>query len=352
MEFSHDKNKMNFSKREALTQLALSGLIRELDLELSLDPEEDIDENTIFDLEYRPLDRNGREKSCRRKIFNMRKCNLQKLELVIDAAMVDKLLLEREGLNLTPTLFLNDAPEYRPRPIYRRIPIDYGAFKSTPMYGIGVNDEGHMTTYIEVSWKREDESNPLFNSIRRSDPFFQLVMESHQDETKIYNENLIKSLKGVFLVETIRLSNSLIGVHKSCFDFRGLHNLKRELGHIEGVNVENYLTTNSKWLGKINDDLGGWAYSCHQIQKTELHEFQTFFKERLEKMTKNLKLEDSRFWSDEKEDLGTQIEYLKQVLFCYRILAELNANASQKLYARLRDMSADFGSLMQDVVRK
>ena len=112
MEFSHDKNKMNFSKREALTQLALSGLIRELDLELSLDPEEDIDENTIFDLEYRPLDRNGREKSCRRKIFNMRKCNLQKLELVIDAAMVDKLLLEREGLNLTPTLFLNDAPEY------------------------------------------------------------------------------------------------------------------------------------------------------------------------------------------------------------------------------------------------
>ena len=343
---------MNFAKREALTQLALSSIIRELDLELSLDPEEELDENSIFDIEYRPLDSFGREKSRRRKLFDMRKCNLQKLELVQDAAIVDKLLLERDGLNLTPTLFLNDAPEYRPKPIYRRIPIDYGAHKSTPMYGIGVHAEGQMTTYIEQSWEQKDEFSVLFDSIRRVDPYFQLVPENHEEETKIYNKNLLKALKGVFLVETIRLSKSLIGVHKSCFDFRGLHNLKAELGHIKGLTVDNFLTSNQKWLDDINDSLGGWAYSLHQLQKTELFDFQNFFKERLEQMAKNLRLEDSRFWSEEKEDLGTQVEYLKQILFCYRILAELNANASQKLYARLRDMSADFGSLMEKCIQK
>ena len=343
---------MNFEKREALTQLALSNIIRELDLELSLDPEEDLDENSIFDIEYRPLDCFGREKSCRRKIFDMRKCNLQKLELIRDAAIVDKFLLEREGLNLTPTLFLNDAPEYRPKPIYRKIPIDYGAYKSTPMYGIGVCAEGQMTTYIEEPWERKDESSAIFDSIRRVDPYFQLVPENHEEETKVYNKNLMKSLYGVFLVETIRLSNSLIGVHKSCFDFRGLHNLKHELGHLRGMTKENYLNSNPKWLDEVNDTLGGWAYSLHQLQKTELYDFQNFFKERLEQMAKNLRLEDSRFWIEEKEDQGTQVEYLKQILFCYRILAELNADASQKIYARLRDMSADFGSLLQKVIQK
>lgn len=343
---------MNFAKREALTQLALSTIIRELDLELSFDPDEDLDENSIFEIEYRPLDCYGREKSCRRKVLDMRKCNLQNLELVKDAAIVDKFLLEREGLNLTPTLFLNDAPEYRPKPIYRKIPIDYGAYKSTPMYGIGVHAEGQMTTYIEVSWERKDEASELFDSIRRVDPFFQKVREDHEEETKLYNKKLIKSLKGVFLVETIRLSNSVIGVHKSCFDFRGLHNLKHELGHIKGMNKDNYLNSNPKWLDEVNDTLGGWAYSLHQVQKSELFEFQNYFKESLEKMAKNLRLEDSRFWSEEKEDQGTQIEYLKQILFCYRILAELNANASQKIYARLRDMSADFASLIEQVVQK
>lgn len=345
---------MNLKKRELFAQIALSGIIRELDLDLNVDPENENDENTIFDIEFRPLDRNGFEKSNRRKILNLNKSNLVKLESsgIIDAAMIDKFLLEHRGLNLTPTLFLNDAPEYEPKLIFRKIPIDYGAHKSTPMYGIGANVGGKNTTYLEASWERKEKSSALFDSIRQVDPHFQLVPESHVNETELYNSKLKNSLKGVFLVESIRLIDNIIGLHKTPFDFSGPYNLKLELGHIKEVDKTNYLTATVNWLGEIRDNLGGWAYSVHQIQKAELKDFQDSFKEQLEVMEKNLKLQDSRFWSHDKDDIETQVEYLKQLLFCYKLLAELNADASEKVFARLRDMASDFGSLMEQVIDK
>ena len=345
---------MNIEKRELLAQFAFSGIIRELDLDLNVDPENEIDENSIFELEFRPLDRNGFEKSSRRKILDLKKSNLVKLENSgsIDAALIDKFLLEHRGLNLTPTLFLDDAPEYAPKLIFRRIPIDYGAHKSTPMYGIGASVRGKNTTYLEESWERKDEPSRLFDSIRQVDPYFQLVPDEHENETKKYNFKLKNSLKGVFLVESIRLIDSVIGLHKTPFDFTGPYNLRRELGHIKEVNSENYLTTSLNWLSQIRDNLGGWAYSVYQIQKAELKNFQDSFKDQLEGMEQNLKLQDSRFWSHEKDDVDTQVEYLKKLLFSYKLLAELNAEASEKLFARLRDMACDFGSLMEQVIDK
>ena len=345
---------MNLKKRELLAQVALSGIIRELDLDLNVDPENENDENSIFYLEFRPLDRNGFEKSNRRKMFNLKKSNLIKLENsgVIDAVMIDKFLLEHRGLNLTPTLFLNDAPEYEPKLIFRKIPIDYGAHKSTPMYGIGANVGGKNTTYLEESWKSKKEASLLFDSIRQVDPHFEMIHEDHVNETELYNSKLKNSLKGVFLVESVRLIDSIIGLHKTPFDFSGPYNLKLELAHIKGVDKTNYLTAPVNWLGEIRDNLGGWAYSVHQIQKAELKDFQDSFKEQLETMEKNLRLQDSRFWSHDKDDVGTQVEYLKELLFCYKLLAELNADASEKLFARLRDMASDFGSLMEQVIDK
>lgn len=345
---------MKIEKRELLAQIAFSGIIRELNLDLNVDPENENDENSIFDLEFKPLDRNGFEKSSRRKILDLKKTNLTNLESsgIIDAAHIDKFILEHRGLNLTPTLFLDDAPEYAPKLIFRKIPIDYGAHKSTPMYGIGASVEGKNTTYLEVSWERKDESSQLFDSIRQVDPMFQLIPDGHEIETKKYNLKLKNALKGVFLVESVRLIDSIIGLHKTPFDFTGPYNLRLELAHIKEVNSKNYLTTSLDWLSKIRDNLGGWAYSVHQIQKAELKDFQDSFKDQLESMEQNLKLQDSRFWSHDKDDVETQVEYLKKLLFSYKLLAELNAEASEKLFARLRDMACDFGSLMEQIIDK
>ena len=92
---------------------------------------------------------------------------------------------------------------------------------------------------------------------------------------------------GTCVVESVRIIENVIGHHRSVFDFRGLHNLRRELAEIQGVNRHNYLTTEIDWLGMVKDDLGGFAYSAFQIQKAELNKFQTFFKTSLEKMQRN-----------------------------------------------------------------
>ena len=340
--------------RLILAEFTISGLINELNLDLEVKPEDEFFEKGIFSLEYRPLDRNGWEKNRKRKMFDIRKWNIYKLEnsRVRDAVMIDKLLLERNGLNIMPNLFIADAPEYEPKPIYRRIPIDYGAHNSIPMYGIGVHAKGKYTTYIECSWVRNDDESELFDYLLVSDPVFQLIPESHEAETRHYNERLKTSLKGAFLVESVRLSDSLIGFHKAPFDFKGLHNMKRELGHIRGINADNYLTSDGKWLEQIKDDLGGWAYSCFQIQKTEMIDFQEFFKNSIEKMTTNLRLDDTRFWDNERDELRSQVEYLQKALRCYKILSELNAEACEKLYSKVRDLAKDFGSLIESVVNR
>ena len=345
---------MHAENRVMLAQFAILGLINELNLDLEVEPDDEYFENGIFSLEYRPLDRYGREKGRRRKIFDIQKWNIYNLEnsRICDAVMIDKLLLERNGLNIMPNLFLADAPEYEPKPIYRRIPIDYGAHNSIPMYGIGVLASGKYTTYSEASWVRNEDQSELFDYLRESDPLYQLIPESHEAETREYNRRLKTSLKGAFLVESIRLSDSLIGFHKAPFDFRGFHNMKRELGHIRGLNRDNYLTSDVKWLEEIKDDIGGWAYSCFQIQKTEMVDFQEFFKNRIEKMTTNLRLDDTKFWDNEREELRSQVEYLQKALRCYKILSELNAEACEKLYSKVRDLAKDFGSVIESVINR
>ena len=341
---------MESGNREILTQIAVLDIMRELNLGLDSEPEDEIYDRSIFSFEYRPLDRNGCENGRRRRVFNMQKSNLLNLVKIqeLDSKKIDELLLESRGLNVLPKLYQNDAPEYEPKVIFRRIPIDYGSFYSTPMNGILV--EGTDETYLEVSWDKPEEPNALFSSLRESDPLFQLLPFGYEAITKFYNKKVKRALKGVFLVESIRLMEDMTGHHKNPFDFRGLHNLRRELGDIRGVNRSNYLTTDVEWLDKINDSMGGWAYSVYQIQQTELKDSQDFFKNSLEKMTRNLQLENTRLWDYERNEPGVYIQYLKEALLCYKILAEMNADASQKLFARLRDMAKDFGDLLEKVI--
>ena len=285
---------MRDKDRELQTQLALIEVMKELDLELDSEIDE-IYDKSIFSYEYRPLDANGCENGRRRRILNIRKSNVFNLvkKTEMDAAKIDELLLERKGLNILPKIRRYDAPEFEPVLIYRKIPLDYGQFVSLPM--AGVRADGVDETYLEVSWVDKKESCELFGYLRRSDPHFQLVsFESHKELTRKYNQKLKKMFMGTCIVESVRIIENSIGHHRSVFDFRGIHHLRHELASIKGVNRHNYLTTEIDWLGMVKDDLGGFAYSAFQIQKTELNSFQTYFKSSLEKMLRNLKLENSR----------------------------------------------------------
>ena len=335
--------------RELQTQLALIEVMKGLDLGLESENDE-IYEQSIFSFEYRPLDSNGCENGRRRRILNIKKSNLFNLvkKTEIDAVKIDELLLEKRGLNILPNIRRYDAPEFQPVLIYRKIPLDYGQFVSLPMAGIRA-DEGDET-YLEVSWVKNRESSELFDYLRRCDPTFQLVPESHKELTRSYNKKLKKMFMGTCVVESVRLIENSIGHHRSIFDFRGLHHLRRELASIQGVNRHNYLTTDIDWLEMVKDDLGGFAYSTFQIQKTELNRFQAFFKNSLEKMLRNLKLENSRFWDRDRDEPGVYIAYLKEILICYRVYAEMNAETSDRLFGQLRDMAKDFGSLLEHVI--
>ena len=340
---------MRDKDREMQTQLALIEVMKELDLGLDSEMDEIYDQS-IFSYEYRPLDSNGCENGRRRRILNIRKSNVFNLvkKSEIDAAKIDELLLEKHGLNILPNLRRYDAPEFKPVLIYRKVPLDYGQFVSLPMAGIKA--EGTEETYLEVSWVKNRDSCELFDYLRRSDPNFQLVSETHKELTRKYNKKLRKMFMGTCIVESVRIIENSIGHHRSVFDFRGIHHLRRELASIQGVNRHNYLNTEIDWLGMVEDDLGGFAYSAFQIQKTELNRFQTFFKTSLEKMLRNLKLENSRFWDRERDEPGVYIAYLKEILVCYRVYAEMNAEASDRLFGQLRDMAKDFGTLLETVI--
>ena len=341
---------MEDKDRELQTQIALIEVMKELDLGLESETDEIYDQS-IFSYEYRPLDSNGCENGRRRRILNIRKSNVFNLvkKTEIDAVKIDELLLEKNGLNVLPNIRKYDAPEFRPVLIHRKLPLDYGKFVSLPMAGIRA--DGVDETYLEVSWVEKKESCELFDYIRRFDPTFQLLDSEKQKElTKRYNKKLKKMFMGTCIVESVRIIENSIGHHRSVFDFRGLHNLRRELASIQGVNRNNYLTTEIDWLGMVQDDLGGFAYSTFQIQKTELNRFQTYFKDSLEKMLRNLKLENSRFWDRERDEPGVYIAYLKEILICYRVYAEMNAEASDRLFGQLRDMAKDFGCLLESVI--
>ena len=341
---------MGEKERELKTQLALIEVMKELDLGLDSENDEIYDQS-IFSFEYRPLDSNGCENGRRRRILNIRKSNVYNLvkKTEIDAVKIDELLLEKNGLNVLPNIRKYDAPEFKPVEIYRKNPLDYGQFVSLPMAGIRA--DGIEETFLEVSWVKQKKSCELFDYLRRCDPTFQLVsLSNHKELTKKYNEKLKKMFMGTCIVESVRIIENSIGHHRSVFDFRGLHNLRRELAEIKGVNRHNYLTTEIDWLGMVKDDLGGFAYSAFQIQKAELNKFQTFFKTSLEKMQRNLKLENSRFWDRERDEPGVYIAYLKEILVCYRVYAEMNAEASDRLFGQLRDMAKDFGNLLEHTI--
>ena len=333
-----------------MIKISISRIIEGLDLDLDagyIDITEEPHYGIIFSWQYQTIDENGFDTGRRRKILNIRKSNLMKLENSLDknAQMIDEVLLEKQGLNILPEIHRYDFQQYEPKPIFRNIPVDYGSLISTPMYGI--RPEGTDTTYLEMNWKGEDESGILFESLGAFDP--RLVSEGHEIETRNYNKRLKRALKGSILVEITRLMDEICGSHKNVFDFRGHHHLRRELGHIKGVNRSNYLTTSIDWLSEIEDSIGGWYYSVTQIQKTEWKNYRDFFKNSLENMIQNLRLEDTRYW-DERREPGVHIDYLKKALVYYRILAEQNGEASEKLFARVRDMGKDLGFLMEKII--
>ena len=343
------KKRDSQQNRVQMTKISISRIIEVLDLDLDAGYINIIEEPhyaEIFSWQYQTIDESGFDTGRRRKILNIRKSNLTKLEntLEINAQKIDDLLLEKHGLNILPEIHRYDYQQYEPKPMFRNIPIDYGSLISTPMYGI--RPEGTDTTYLEIKWDGEDESGTLFESLGAFDP---QNLEGHEVETRNYNKRLKRALKGSFLVETTRLMDEICGSHKNVFDFRGQHNLRRELGHIKGVNRSNYLTTSIDWLSEINDSIGGWFYSVTQIQKTEWKNYRDFVKQSLENMMQNLRLEDSRYWDGRREP-GVHIDYLKKALIYYRILAEQNGEASDKLFARVRDLGRDLGTLMEKII--
>ena len=330
-----------------LTQASLMEIYRGLNVEIAVDEYNSVFGTPLFELSYVPLTQNGFE-GRRRIVFNVKKCNLHKLEnsVNVDARTIDQLLLEQFGLNVLPALYQNDAPFYEPKVIYRNIPIDYGSLFGFQMSGIKA--ENGQTTYHEISWTRNDEQSVLFDHIRESDPTFQLVPSDHESLTKTYNVKLKRAMRGVILVESIRLMENMTGFYKSPFDFTGRYNMTRELGQISGVNTDNYLSSSS-WLDNINDTLGGWAYSCFQNQKQELEEFQDWQKLSLEKMEKKLKLHETRLWRDADAE-SSHVEHLQNALNCYKLYAEFNKDCTEKLYAKLRDMAKDCGHLLEKII--
>ena len=340
---------MEARNREELCRQSICQVIERIDLELSSEARNEISETNLFLKEYRPFNKEGQETERSRKIINLKKSNLYKLEncILVDAAKIDEELLEKRGLNVVPALYRYDAVEFEPKIIYRRLPIDYGRLIGIPMSGIQV--KGTDKTYLEASWDKNDEANALWNSIRQTDSLFGLVSEENEQITLMYNVDLKRAFKGSFLIESVRIMGDCTGHFKSPFDFTGLHNLKRELGNIRGINKKNYLKSSTQWLDQIDDDLSGWAYSVFQLQKTELSEWQNFFKNRLEKVMKNLQLENTRFWNQDHRE-GEHISYLKEVLQLYRILAQMNAESSEILFGRLRDLAKDFGYILEQVI--
>ena len=330
-----------------LTQASLMELYRGLNVEIAVDEYNAVFGTPLFELSYVPLTENGFE-GRRRIVFNVKKCNLHKLEnsVELDARTIDQRLLEKFGLNVLPALFQNDGPFYEPKVIYRNIPIDYGALFGFQMSGI--KTENGETTYHEISWERKDDESVLFDHIRESDPTFQLVPSDHESLTKIYNSKLQRTLKGVILIESIRLMENMTGFYKSPFDFSGAHNMARELGHISEVDTKNYLRSNT-WLDEINDTMGGWAYSCFQNQKQELEKFQDWQKHSLEKMEQKLKLHETRLWRDADAE-SSHVEHLQNALNCYKLYAEFNRDCSEKLFAKLRDMAKDCGQLHEKII--
>ena len=344
-----NENRDSQQNRVRMIKISISRIIEGFNFDIDagyIDITQEPHYGEIFSWQYQTIDESGFDTGRRRKILNIRKSNLTKLEnsLETNAQKIDELLLEKHGLNILPEIHRYDYQQYEPKPMFRNIPIDYGSLISTPMYGI--RPEGTDTTYLEIHWNGEDESGILFESLGAFDPRVQLVSEGHEVETRSYNKRLKRALKGSFLVETTRLMDEICGSHKNVFDFRGHHNLRRELGHIKGVNRSNYLTTSIDWLSEINDSIGGWFYSVTQIQKTEWKNYREFFKQSVENMMRNLRLEDTRYW-DERREPGVHIDYLKKALTYYRILAEQNGEASEKLFARVRDMGKDLGTIIR-----
>ena len=340
---------MEAQNREELCQKSICQVLERIDLELSSEDRDEISEGSLFSKEYRPINKEGQETGRPRKIINLKKSNLYKLEncILVDAAKIDEELLEKRGLNVVPALYRYDAVEFEPKEIFRRVPIDYGRFIGIPMSGIRV--KGTDKTFLEVSWDRNDEANALWDSLRKSDPFFNLVSDENEKITLMYNVDLKRAFKGSFLIESVRIMEDCTGHFKSPFDFTGLHNLMRELGNIRGINKKNYLKSSTQWLDQIDDDLSGWAYSVFQLQKTELAQWQNFLKKRLEKWMKNLQLENTRFWNHDHRE-GDHISYLKEALKLYRILAQMNAESSEILFGRLRDLAKDFGYVLEQLI--
>ena len=340
---------MEAQNREELCRKSVCQVLERMDLELSPESQDEISETTLFSKEYRPFNKEGQETDRPRKIINLKKSNLYKLEncILVDAAKIDEQLLEKRGLNVVPALYRYDAVEFEPKVIYRRVPIDHGRFIGIPMSGIQV--KGTEKTFLEASWDKNDKANALWDSLRKSDPFFDLVSDENEKITPMYNVDLKRAYKGSFLIESVRIMGDCTGHFKSPFDFTGLHNLKRELGNIKGINKNNYLKSSTQWLDQIDDDLSGWAYSVFQLQKTELTQWQNFFKNRLEKMMRNLQLDNTRFWNQDHRE-GEHIFYLREALQLYRILAQMNAESSEILFGRLRDFAKDFGYLIEQLI--
>ena len=342
-----DFNEIN-ENRVAFTQATLLDLFKGLDVEIYRDQYDSVFGTPFFELSYVKLTKDGFGET-RRLVFNVKKANVYKIENAkkIDARQIDQFLLERCGLNVLPVRF-QDSIDYEPKILYRHIAIDYGALYAFQMSGILT--ECGMTTYHEMSWKRNDEESSLFDHIRLTDPEFQLVPQNHVEVTACYNRKLKKAMKGVILVESIRLSEDILGFYKNPFDFRGLHTMQRELGHISGVNSSNYLESNH-WLEQINDSMSGWAYSCFQNQKWELENFQNWNKRSLEKMELKLKIHETRLWREIGEE-SSHVEHLQNALNCYKIYAEFNRRASEQLYGKVRDMAKDLALLHEKIIER
>ena len=123
------------------------------------------------------------------------------------------------------------------------------------------------------------------------------------------------------------------------------------MGTIKNITRENWLENND-WLDKINDDLAGWAYSCYDLQKMELEKWQTHYKEALEKMTARLQLENTRLWGYERDEPGVHQYYLRKLLSNYIILAQMNQEASEVLFGKLRDLARDYAKLIEKLIKK
>ena len=83
-----------------LTQASLMELYRGLNVEIAVDEYNAVFGTPLFELSYVPLTENGFE-GRRRIVFNVKKCNLHKLEnsVEVDARTIDQRLLEKFGLN-------------------------------------------------------------------------------------------------------------------------------------------------------------------------------------------------------------------------------------------------------------